>query len=143
VFVGLDTNILAYAMDPAFGEHKRAALIFKRSSSEFIIAINPTVIHETYHTLVFKQKWPRQDAGHKLLSLIRQKNVVFLNQTKSISRNALYLANKYDLGGRDSLILSNYLLNKVSEMYTHDGNILKLKKIKIEDRELLLIDPLA
>jgi predicted nucleic acid-binding protein len=130
-------------MDPAFGEHKKAALIFKRSSSDFLIAINPTVIHETYHTLVFKQKWTRLDASHKLLSLIHQKNVVFLNQTKSISRNAVYLANKYELGGRDSLILSNYLLNKVSELYTHERSILKLQKIEMEGRELRLTDPVA
>lgn len=138
---GLDTNILCYALDPAFPEHKKASGILKRLSPKSKIAINPTVIHETYHTLVYKQKWVREDASSRLLSLMQQKHVAFLNQTKSISRNAIHLANKYELGGRDSLILSNYLFNNITHMHTHDHKILDLGKIVVKERELEFSDP--
>jgi predicted nucleic acid-binding protein len=95
---GLDTNILCYALDPAFPEHSKARSILGRISPEFRLAINPTVVRETYHTLVYKQKWLREDASDRILYIIRQKHIVFLNQTKSITRNAVYLSNKYELG---------------------------------------------
>ncbi len=138
---GLDTNILCYVLDSAFPEHMKASAILKRLSPLFRVAINPTVVHETYHTLVYKQKWFWEEASYRLLSLMRQKNIVFLNQTKSISRNAVFLANEYELAGRDSLILSNYLLNDVAEMWTHDHEILELGKIAMKDKELKLSDP--
>jgi predicted nucleic acid-binding protein len=140
---GLDTNVLSYALDPAFTEHQKASSIVRNISREFLIAINPTVIHETYHTLVYKQKWLREDATYRLGLLLRQKNLVFFNQTKSISRNAMYLANKYELGGRDSLILSNYLLNDVTEMFTHDHKLAKLGKVASKDKILQLSDPIG
>ena len=140
--VGLDTNILCYALDPAFLEHKNSSSILKKISPEFKIAINPTVIHETYHTLVCKQNWLREEASHRLFSVINQRNVIFYNQTKLTSRNAMLLANKYRLGGRDSLILSNYLFNNVGLVYTHDSTILKLESILIGAREVRLADPL-
>ncbi|HZW57982.1 MAG TPA: PIN domain-containing protein [Nitrososphaerales archaeon] len=138
---GIDTNVLCYALDPAFSEHKKARLILKGLSSGSRVAINPTVIHETYHTLVYRQKWLREDVSSRLVALMRQKYVAFLNQTKSISRNAIYLANKYELGGRDSLILSNYLSNNVMRMYTHDRQILELGKVAASGKELSFSDP--
>lgn len=140
--IGLDTNIISYALDPAFEEHKKASSILKRLSPRFKVAINPTVLHESYHTLVYKQKWFRPEASNRLLLLIRQKHVLFLNQTKSISRNGLYLADKYELGGRDALILANYLLNGVNDKYTNDNRILQLGKIALRNRELRFSDPL-
>lgn len=140
--VGLDTNILCYAMDPAFPEHPRAASILKQISRNFRVAVNPTVLHETYHTLVYKQRWERDETGKRLLSLLRQKNVSFLNQTKSITTNAIYLANKYELGGRDSLILSNYMISEVDGVYTHDAELLQLGSVAIAAHELQLADPL-
>ena len=141
--IGLDANILCYALDPAFSEHKKASLILKQPVQRANIAINPTVLHETYHTLIYKQKWLREDVSNQLFSLLKQKHVVFLNQTKTISRNAVFLANKYELGGRDSLILSNYLLNNIAEMYTHDRRICELRKVVLRDKELSLSDPLT
>ena len=84
----------------------------------------------------------REDASNRLLSLIRQRDVVFLNQTKSISRNAVYLGNKYELGGRDSLILANYLLNNIAQLYSHDRKLANLGKITMKDMELEVIDPI-
>jgi predicted nucleic acid-binding protein len=138
---GLDTNILCYALDPAFPEHKKASVILKFHSAGSKIAVNPTVIHETYHTLVYKQKWVREEASDRLLSLIGQSHVSFLNQTKFICRNAVHLANKYEIGGRDALILSNYLFNNISQMQTHDHRILDLGKISVREKELVFNDP--
>ena len=140
---GIDTNVLCYALDPAFPEHKKSSLILKGLSQHFRIAINPTVIHETYHTLVYKQRWTREDAGDRIFQLIRQRHVAFLNQTKTISRNAIYLANKYELGGRDSLVLSNYLINGIGQMYTHDRRILDLRRISMGNKELDFSDPIG
>lgn len=75
----MDTNVLSYALDPAFPEHKKASTILKQLSHQSRIALNPTVFHETYHTLVYKQKLMREDASDRLLSLIRHRDVVFLN----------------------------------------------------------------
>lgn len=140
---GLDTNILCYAIDPAFTEHKRAETFLKEKlSAKSMIATNATIIHETYHTLVYKQKWVRQDAGARVLSFMRLKNVIFFNQAKSIVRNGIYLANKYGLGGRDALILGNYLFNGVSKMFTHDKELVGLSKISLGGKELSFSDPI-
>jgi len=41
----------------------------------------------------------------------------------------LDLAVKYGLGGRDSLVIANFITNKVPVMYTHDGELLSLREI--------------
>jgi len=56
MLTGLDTNILCYALDPAYPEHKKLKNLLTNLSQENVVAINPTVLHETYHTLVFSQK---------------------------------------------------------------------------------------
>jgi predicted nucleic acid-binding protein len=45
---GVDSNILVFAPDPDTEEHKEAMNTFNSTSE---LAVNPTVIHETYHTL--------------------------------------------------------------------------------------------
>jgi predicted nucleic acid-binding protein len=69
-------------------------------------------------------------------------NILF-NQTKSIARNGIYLADKYEIGGRDSLILANCMFNGIVNMYTHDQGLVDLGKISIKERELNLEDPVA
>ena len=96
---GFDSNILCYALDPAYPEHTKARDLLERLSQQSqSVAINPTVIHETYHTLAYAQKMPREVVSQRLLLLMRQKFVKFLNQTKSISRNAIYLGDRYRNG---------------------------------------------
>lgn len=105
------------------------------------IALNATVLHETYHTLVRRQRWMKEDAVNRLTALLRQTNVKYLNQTKSISLSAFLLAQKHDLGGRDSLILANYGYNGISVVYTHDRALLKLNSITVRKTKLTLEDP--
>jgi len=139
---GIDTNILCYALDGAFPEHKRAAELLRELSPEKPLAINPTVLHECYHTLVYAQRWLREDARTRLVSVVKNPNVSFFNQTKSISVVALSLAEKYTLGGRDSVILANFLTNRASEVLTHDSDLLDLKEVSWRGRKMMIRDPL-
>ncbi len=142
--VGLDTNILCYALDPAFNEHKKASsLLIKIIRSKQKISVNSTIIHETYHTLAFKQKWVPDDARTKILALIRHHQIQFQNQTKKISLLALKVAVSLGVGGRDSMILANFLENKAEKLYTHDGDLLRLGRVAIDGYSLLIEDPIT
>ncbi len=141
--IGLDTNILCYALDPAFPEHRKFADIWEKLSAEFMIGINPTVLHEAYHTLVYSQKWSREEARTRLGMLLRHPYIRFFNQTKSTCSLALVLAGKYDLGGRDSLILANFLANGISVIHTHDHELLEFRSVEAKTWRLRLLDPLT
>ncbi len=65
-------------------------------------AINSTVVHECYHTLVFRRKINPADCKLKIVELLKDPRTAFLNMTKSVSLFALDLASKTNLGGRDS-----------------------------------------
>jgi predicted nucleic acid-binding protein len=53
MIVGLDANIICYALDDAYPEHEKLKSLLIDLSPKNQIALNPTTIHETYHTLVF------------------------------------------------------------------------------------------
>jgi len=99
MLTGLDTNILCYALDPAYPEHKKLKNLLTNLSQENVVAINPTVLHETYHTLVFSQKWVPSEARKRLKMLLTHPYVEFFSQTKKTSTVALNLAVQYKLGG--------------------------------------------
>jgi predicted nucleic acid-binding protein len=128
--VGLDTNILCYALDPAYPEHKKLGNLLINLSQENIVAINPTVLHETYHTLVFSQKWMPSEAQKRLRMLLMHPYIEFFSQTKKTSTVALNLAVQYNLGGRDALIVANFLSNKIPALYTCDQELLDLQKVE-------------
>src|SRR5207247_1599279 len=69
-------------------------------------AFCPTVIHEAYHTLVFKMKWDKQEASEVLTEVIADENNAFVNQTVRTTKVGLNMAVGHGLGGRDSLILA-------------------------------------
>lgn len=137
---GIDSSVLVYALDPTTKDHVRA-----RDSilSMQTWAINPTVVHEVYHTLAFKRSMGLRDAKSKLGALIRDGRTVFLNLTKTISLYSLDLASEFNLGGRDSLIVGCYLRNGMEAMFTHDRELLRLKRLRFEGREIVFTDPLA
>ena len=140
---GLDTNILCYLLDPAFPEHRRVSGLLRSLSPELNVAINPTVLHESYHTLVYYQKWTRDDAKSRLRLILNNRHIKFYNQTKSVSVIALNLAGRYQLGGRDSLILANFLGNHVTEVYTHDSDLLKTASVSWMKAKMRLTDPVV
>jgi len=142
LIVGLDTNILCYALDPAYLEHVKVENLLLNLSPENRVAINPTVLHETYHALVFSQKWVPSEARRRLQMLLRHPYIEFLNQTKRVCIIGLNLAEKYGLGGRDALIIANFISNKIPIMYTHDNEILSLGEIRWREWVLRFIDPI-
>ncbi|MFQ6094861.1 MAG: type II toxin-antitoxin system VapC family toxin [Candidatus Bathyarchaeia archaeon] len=141
--IGVDTNILCYSLDPAYPEHKELKDLLLNLSPDNRVAVNPTILHETYHTLVFGQKWVPSEARRRLRMLLRHPYIEFFNQTKRICVVGLNLAVEYELGGRDALIAANFIANKVSTMYTHDEDLLALGKVSWKSFHLIFTDPLA
>jgi predicted nucleic acid-binding protein len=91
--------------------------------------------------LVYSQKWLPQDAAGALKILLKNPYIEFFSQTKNISQIALSLSEHYKLGGRDGLIVANFLANKLTLMYTHDKELLALQKIKWKNSTLNFQDP--
>ena len=143
MIVGLDANIICYALDDAYPEHEKLKGLLLDLSPENKIALNPTTIHEAYHTLVFSQKWTPEESAEVLKILLKNPNAEFFNQTRKTSTIALNLAVQHKLGGRDSLIVANFLANQTPIMYTHDKELLKLQKITWKNTNLTFKDPLT
>ncbi|MCW4004493.1 MAG: PIN domain-containing protein [Candidatus Bathyarchaeota archaeon] len=142
MIVGLDTNILCYALDPAYPEHAKVKNLLTNLSPENMVAINPTVLHEAYHTLVHYLEWTPEEAARRLLAMLKHPYIKFYNQTQKTSQIALHLATKHGLDGRDALIIANYVANKTPTLCTHDKPLLKLQKIAWKNTNLTLKDPL-
>ena len=142
MIVGLDANIICYAFDDAYPEHEKLKDLLLKLSPENKIALNPTTIHEAYHTLVFSQKWTSEESADALRVLLNNPYSEFYNQTRKTSIIALNLSVQYNLGGRDALITANYIANKITIMYTHDKALLKLQKITWKNTSLTYKDPL-
>jgi predicted nucleic acid-binding protein len=142
VIVGLDTNILCYALDKSYPENKKVKDLLTTLSPENMVAINPTVLHETYHTLVYYLEWTPEEAARRLSAMMRHPLIEFYNQTQKTSLIALNLAVKHNLDGRDALIVANYVANKTPTIYTHDKELLKLQKITWKNTNLTIKDPL-
>jgi len=142
VIIGLDTNILCYALDKSYPENTKVKHLLTDLSPENIVALNPTVLHETFHTLVYYLEWTPEEAARRLTIMLRHPYIEFYNQTQKTSLVALNLAVKHNLDGRDALIVANYIANKTPIMYTHDKTLLKLEKITWKNVNLTVKDPL-
>ena len=140
--IGLDTNILCYALDPAYPEHEKLKHILFGLSSDKRVAINPTILHEAYHTLVFGQKFTPSEARGRLTMIMQHPYIEFYNQTRRICLIGINLAVKHGFGGRDAIIIANFVGNKISIMYTHDQELLSKKKITWKNHSIELKDPL-
>ena len=137
--IGIDTNILVYALDPTCPEHAEAKQTILSSKGW---AVNSTVVHECYHTLVFKRKIAPNDSKLKIVGILRDPRTTFLNLTRSASLLALDLATTMNLGGRDSLIIGSYLHKHVSEIYSHDDELTQLGEVSFKGRHAHIIDPI-
>ncbi len=134
--LAIDSNALVAYFDKEHPQHNKVrSLAFRR------LALNPTVVHEAYHALVFKLKWKAEEAGLALREAMEDDDNQFLNQTQETTKIGLSLAMRYGLGGRDALILANLLVGSVSEMLTFDQSILALGKVVYGRRELKLRRP--
>lgn len=141
MIIALDTNILCYALDPAYPEHKKLESLLIDLSPENLVALNPTVLHEAYHTLVNYLDWVPDEAAKRLSEMLRHPYIEFYNQTQKTSLIALNIAVKHNMGGRDALIVANFLANKVPVMCTHDKELLKLQKVTWKNTSLIFKDP--
>lgn len=137
---GIDSSILVYALDPTSGEHV-AARDGILSLQDW--ALNPTVVHETYHTLVFKRAMEPADATTKVKAFVRDGRTHFFNLTKRTSLYSLDLGSQFKMGGRDSLIIGCYMLNGAEEMLTHDSSLLAIRKVNFRGRQISFRDTLA
>jgi predicted nucleic acid-binding protein len=137
--IGIDTNILVYALDPTCPEHTKAKKTLLAAESW---AVNSTVVHECYHTLVFKRKISPIDSKLKIVETLKDSRTAFLNLTKSVSLFALDIATRMNLGGRDSLIIGSYLHKNIREIYSHDEELTELGKVSFKGRRIHIIDPI-
>lgn len=122
--LGIDTNVLVAYLDGGHPAHRRT----ERLSSE-AVALNPTIIHEAYHTLVFKMKWSPEQASRVLVEASTDERNLFVNQTLTTTKMGLRLAVRYGVGGRDALILANTLSAKIADFVTMDDELIALKRV--------------
>ena len=69
--------------------------------------------------------------------------IYFLNQTKRTCQIGLDIATRYMLGGRDALILANYICGKIPVIYTHDRDLLSLQRVTWRSAGIDIRDPLV
>jgi predicted nucleic acid-binding protein len=143
MIVGLDANIICYALDEEYPENEKLGNLFLNLSPDNKVALNPTTLQEAYHVLVFSQKWLPEDAAKQMKMLLKHPYVEFFNQTRKTCTIALNLSVKHNLGGRDALIAANFLASQIPIMYTHDKTLLNIQKINWKNTNLTLKDPLT
>ncbi len=141
MIIGLDTNILCYALDDRYPEHEKIKDLLITLTQESLVALNPTVLHEAYHTLVHYSEWTPEEAARRLNALLKHPFIEFYNQTQKTTVVALNLAVKYRLDGRDALIVANYIANKIPVLHTHHKQLLNLQKITWKNITLTFKDP--
>lgn len=136
----VDTNVLVYALDPRFPEHQKAKAAILGLQGW---CLNPTVVHETFHTLVFKRKMKATDVEYKIVEILKDERTLFANQTMTVTRSCLRLAVEHELGGRDALIIGCYLYSGIGQMLTHDDQILRLGALEFNNRRITFEDPIG
>lgn len=141
MITGLGTNILCYALDPAYPENAKLKELLFTLSPENRLEVNPTIIQEAYHTLVRSQKWVPNEAQKRLKMLMKHPYIEFYSQTRKTCTIALNLAAQHKLGGRKALIIANYVTNKIPALYTHDQELLTIKNISWKNFHLTIKDP--
>ncbi|MDA4118226.1 MAG: type II toxin-antitoxin system VapC family toxin [Thaumarchaeota archaeon] len=134
-YLGLDSNVLVAYLVPDHPDHPKTKSIKEEAHS-----INPTVIHETYHTCVFKLKRPAKETINTLIDYMNL--VQFVSSDSGASELGLKLALKHSLGGRDALILATYSRSKnVTKFVTMDKSLLELGRIVSGSKKLTIIAP--
>ncbi len=142
MIIGLDTNILCYTLDKSYPENEKVRDLLTSLSAENMVALNPTVLHEAYHTLVYYLEWTPEEAARRLSTMLRHPFIEFYNQTQKTSLIALNLCVKHGLDARDALIVAGFIANKIPTVYTHDKELLRLQKITWKNTNLTLKDPI-
>lgn len=133
--LGIDSNVLVAYIVSAHPDHDKVSPIRNRGH-----AVNPTVIHETYHTCVFKLKAGPGETTHLLLEYM--KRALFLNTTYDTVALGLKIARDYGIGGRDSLILASYVMSgRISKLVTLDRALLEIGRVSHGGHNLKIVSP--
>ena len=134
-YLGIDSNALLAYLIPEHPQHDLVKSLAKREH-----AVNATVLHETYHTAVFKLRRRPEATVNALLGYMRF--VLCLPLTAKTVELGLRLALKHGLGGRDALILASYLSAKqIGELVTLDNGLLNLWQVKLGKKTLKIRAP--
>ena len=136
-YLGIDTNVLVAYLADDHPQHPDVNWL-----SKIVPVVNPTIIHEAYHTLVFKRKWNSGDSRRILTDYVE--NGVLLGQTLRTTRLGLILADKHGLDGRDALILASFIAAAkpiVITCVTFDEQLLKLEAVRYGARSLQIKPP--
>lgn len=129
-YLGIDSNVLVAYLVPDHPDHEKTKRLMRKRH-----AVNPTVLHETYHTCVFKLRRKADETASALLNYMSFSLCLPMNSVTV--ELGLKLAIKYSLGGRDALILASYALSKqVSKLVTMDGALLSVERVHIGRKTL-------
>jgi predicted nucleic acid-binding protein len=131
--LAVDSNVLLAYLDLGHPQHRIVSSLASRR-----VALNPTVVHETYHTLVFKMKWRSNEAAEVLMEMLDDSHSLFLNQTKDTTNTSSKFAERYGLRGRDALILANSTNPSVAEFVTFDKQLIRLRRVEHGRRKLTI-----
>jgi predicted nucleic acid-binding protein len=142
MIIGVTSDVLCYALDTAYPEHRRCAPLLQRLRRNYRIAVSPTTVVETYRTLVRSQKWKPMEARRRLGLLLQHPYAVFLNETERVCSTALALASRHNIGSRNSLVIAGLISNKVPTLLTTDDELCSLAKIEWRGSTLAIRSPL-
>ncbi|MBY9018101.1 MAG: type II toxin-antitoxin system VapC family toxin [Candidatus Lokiarchaeota archaeon] len=128
---GIDSNIIVYALNEDLPEHAFCKELLKIIINEKEIVSVPSIVFmESFHALVKAYKYKESEVKKRLIAIIDSRNVNILDITTSTILLAFEIAEKFETGGRDSLIAASLLENKVQEIYSHDSDFDKISLLK-------------
>jgi hypothetical protein len=134
--LGIDTNVLVAYVDAGHPSHAETGPLAGRG-----VALNPTIIHEGYHTLAFKLKWA---AGGGSIADTYLPLPAWTSRTSSSPdaqddpsrpEDRDRAPRAWRAGCADP---GNLLVGKVAELVTYDKDLLALGKVRF-GRSVLLI----
>jgi predicted nucleic acid-binding protein len=133
--LGIDSNVLIAYLVPDHPDHRKVKSIADKDH-----VVNPTVIHETYHTCIFKLRRDPEETVRVLLSYMKLAHCLPI--TEKTVELGLKLGLEHSLGGRDALILSSYLSStQVSMIVTLDEALLRIKQVKSGGKTVKIFTP--
>ena len=131
---GIDSNVIVYTLNEDLPEHAFCKELLKTIiTGKEIVSIPSIVFMESFHALVKAYKYKESAVKKRLIAIIDSRNVNVLDITTSTILLAFEIAEKFETGGRDSLIAASLLENKIQEFYSHDSDFDKIMLLKRMD----------
>ncbi|MBX8638421.1 MAG: PIN domain-containing protein [Thermoplasmata archaeon] len=141
-YLALDTNVLVqFLISDAPGNE---SLRFLETVTHLTC---PTVLHEAYHTCVFKLHLNPAETAGILKKYAEESMVVPIDMETSMA--GLDVAAMHNMGGRDALIIASYAsagrffpnLGSHITVLSLDRDLLRLKKLSISGTTITLLSP--